>query len=198
MRLSTSTLPHCPLQRRTYASDRAPPAPSPAPPPPPRPYKPPPPRPSKPPVAQERAAAAAPAATAATSSTPTSEPSLHRRIITRLFSTRDRTPPSSLSASPPPRDLARGLEASQRVVRDGVLDPRYRSAARKVGAIIIALPFVFFLGYELAMRRFAGKQVRRREYVGMEVDGGGRFARRLRDEMEREGGAGAAGSGQAG
>lgn len=179
MRLSSPTLPLRDLQRRTYASDRAPP-------PPPRPYKPRPSRPPKPPVIDE---------TAGTASNPIKQPSLHRRIINRLFSTRDPAPPSP---SQPPRDLVRGLEASRRVVRDGVLDPRYRPAARKVTAIIVAMPMVIYLGYELAMRRFGGKEVKRREYVGMEVDGGGRFAQRLREGMEREGGAEGGPSGQAG
>ncbi|KAF2768815.1 hypothetical protein EJ03DRAFT_351828 [Teratosphaeria nubilosa] len=56
-----------------------------------------------------------------------------------------------------PQDLSRGWEATRRVITTGVLEPRYRPAARRVTAIIVGLPIVIGLGYELFQRRFMGK-----------------------------------------
>jgi len=50
------------------------------------------------------------------------------------------------------------MEAAQRYVREGILDPRYRPAARRVTAIICALPLALYLTYELFERRFMGKE----------------------------------------
>ncbi|KAK0871563.1 hypothetical protein LTS02_001902 [Friedmanniomyces endolithicus] len=75
-------------------------------------------------------------------------------LIRRLFSTRNVQPLPDAE----PKDIARGVEASQRVVRDGFLDPRYRPAARRVTAIICALPLAICLSYVLFERRFMGKE----------------------------------------
>lgn len=40
----------------------------------------------------------------------------------------------------------------------GKLDPRYRGARNRVLAIIVGLPFVLVLSYELLERRFYGKE----------------------------------------
>ena len=55
-----------------------------------------------------------------------------------------------------PLDPARGVEAAKRVVREGVLDEKYRPAARRVTAIFCALPIVIGLSYELYGRLFLG------------------------------------------
>ena len=62
---------------------------------------------------------------------------------------------------PEARNPARGMEAAQRVVREGVLDPRYRPAARRVTALLCALPIAIGLGYELFRRRFLGGEQRK-------------------------------------
>lgn len=55
-----------------------------------------------------------------------------------------------------PQDQARGFEAARKVVRDGVLDPRYKNASRYYTRIIVALPIVIYTTYELYRRRFLG------------------------------------------
>jgi hypothetical protein len=55
-------------------------------------------------------------------------------------------------------DLARGIEASKRVVTTGKLDPRYKAAARKWTALICALPIALVLSYELFRRQFMGAE----------------------------------------
>ncbi|KAK0782765.1 hypothetical protein LTS02_012069 [Friedmanniomyces endolithicus] len=90
-------------------------------------------------------------------------------LIRRLFSTRPEQPGSNAE----PRDITRGLEASQRVVRDGILDARYRPAARRVTAIICALPIAIYLSYELFERRFMGKEQKVRPvHAAREEEGG--------------------------
>ncbi|KAK4636298.1 hypothetical protein CLAFUW4_00408 [Fulvia fulva] len=59
------------------------------------------------------------------------------------------------------KDPARGVESARRVVKEGVLDPRYKSIARRVTALICALPLSIYLGYELFQRRFKGKERKR-------------------------------------
>ncbi|KAI6867831.1 hypothetical protein KC338_g4267 [Hortaea werneckii] len=90
----------------------------------------------------------------------------------RLFALRDDsipeeqpTPQPQPTPSPPkqqpqqPTDTAaRALEASRRYITEGFKDPRYRSAARRVTAIICALPLALYLSYELFQRRFMGKE----------------------------------------
>ncbi|KAI6841195.1 hypothetical protein KC340_g9001 [Hortaea werneckii] len=87
----------------------------------------------------------------------------------RLFALRDDNipeeepvPEPQSNPSPPkqqPSDTAaRALEASRRYITEGFKDPRYRSAARRVTAIICALPLALYLSYELFQRRFMGKE----------------------------------------
>ncbi|KAI7547439.1 hypothetical protein KC331_g5019 [Hortaea werneckii] len=88
----------------------------------------------------------------------------------RLFALRDDSIPEEQPApepaptpSPPKQQLpsdtaARALEASRRYITEGFKDPRYRSAARRVTAIICALPLALYLSYELFQRRFMGKE----------------------------------------
>ena len=132
------SLARLPRKRALYATKTAPPEP--------RPYKPiaPSERVSRPGPSQtaEQAAQAAQAATPKKKS-----------LITRLFSLR----PEEAQINEP-RDIARGIAATQRVVSTGVLDPRYRPASRRILAIIVALPLVIGLGYELFQRRFFGKE----------------------------------------
>ncbi|KAI6788607.1 hypothetical protein KC360_g1097 [Hortaea werneckii] len=90
----------------------------------------------------------------------------------RLFSLRDDSIPEEPAPEPkpapsPPKQqpqqqpsdtAARALEASRRYITEGFKDPRYRSAARRVTAIICALPLALYLSYELFQRRFMGKE----------------------------------------
>jgi hypothetical protein len=55
----------------------------------------------------------------------------------------------------------RGAEAAARYVKEGVLDKRYAGAARRATALIVAMPLVIGLGYELYQRRFNGKERKR-------------------------------------
>jgi hypothetical protein len=73
-------------------------------------------------------------------------------FVHRLFSLRDSPDP----AQEHPKDIARGVQASQRVVREGVLDAKYKPAARRVTAIICALPIAIVTSYALYQRRFGG------------------------------------------
>ena len=43
-----------------------------------------------------------------------------------------------------------------RVVREGKLDDRYKPAARRITALICALPILIFTSYVLFQRRFMG------------------------------------------
>ena len=79
-------------------------------------------------------------------------------FVHRLFSQRDDPPAESIKNEP--SDIARGWQATQRVVREGVLDPRYKQASRKITAIIVGLPLVIVLGIELYRRRFMGKEAK--------------------------------------
>ncbi|KAI7297266.1 hypothetical protein KC315_g18540 [Hortaea werneckii] len=84
----------------------------------------------------------------------------------RLFALRDDSIPEESAPSPPKQQqqqqhsdtAARALEASRRYITEGFKDPRYRSAARRVTAIICALPLALYLSYELFQRRFMGKE----------------------------------------
>lgn len=60
-----------------------------------------------------------------------------------------------------PLDPQRGYEASVRVAQGGKLDARYRPAARRVLAIMVALPFSIWLSWELFQRRYMGKEQKR-------------------------------------
>lgn len=55
-----------------------------------------------------------------------------------------------------PKDPERGMEAAQRVVKTGQLDDRYKGAARRYTLIVVMLPLVIYLPYELYKRRFLG------------------------------------------
>ncbi|KAK5142785.1 hypothetical protein LTR32_004941 [Rachicladosporium monterosium] len=138
------TTPPPPWLKATYASTTKP-----LPPPEPRAYKPPPPSPTlKEPLET------------------TFPPK--QSLIKRLFSTRNVQPLPDAE----PKDIARGVEASQRVVRDGFLDPRYRPAARRVTAIICALPLAIYLSYVLFERRFMGKEQKVRAVSFAREEGG--------------------------
>lgn len=54
-------------------------------------------------------------------------------------------------------DPQRGIEAARRVVREGVLDPRYSRAAKNFTLVMCALPIAIYTSYELFQRRFRGK-----------------------------------------
>lgn len=56
------------------------------------------------------------------------------------------------------RDPARGVEASRRVVKEGVLDPRYKRTASNVMKIMAFTPVAIFLSWELYQRRFGGRE----------------------------------------
>ncbi|OQO08688.1 hypothetical protein B0A48_06558 [Cryoendolithus antarcticus] len=59
---------------------------------------------------------------------------------------------------PEPLDLARGYAATMRVAREGVLDRRYRPAARRVTAIICAVPVLLVTSWVLYKRQFLGEE----------------------------------------
>ncbi|KAK6436795.1 hypothetical protein LTR95_007019 [Oleoguttula sp. CCFEE 5521] len=73
----------------------------------------------------------------------------------------------SLSAAPQiessaePLDPARGYAATMRVAREGVLDKRYRPAARRVTAIICAVPVLLVTSWVLYKRQFLGEEQKR-------------------------------------
>lgn len=90
------------------------------------------------------------------------------------------TPPAENWFESEPLDPARGRAASERVVREGILDPRYRPASRRVTAIICALPVLLVTSWMLFERQFMGveqkvHQVRlgKGEETGVEVVGEG-------------------------
>lgn len=68
-----------------------------------------------------------------------------------------------------PRDLERGRQASLKAAQTGKLDARYKPAARRVLAIIVSLPVVIVLGYELFQRRFGDKQQKISEWKKSEA-----------------------------
>lgn len=68
---------------------------------------------------------------------------------------------------------ARGMEATRRVVREGVLDPRYKAAATRVTALICATPIMLYLTYELYQRRFNGKGQKKRPVIAPKPAGEG-------------------------
>ena len=57
-----------------------------------------------------------------------------------------------------PRDPERGVEAAQRVVRQGVLDPRYKADSRRWIAIIIGLSITIGLFPEVWRRTMKGEK----------------------------------------
>lgn len=80
-------------------------------------------------------------------------------FIHRMFSLKNEEPQAYQNE---PKDPARGIEASMRFVREGVVDPRYRPAARRVTAALCALPIAIYLTYELFQRRFMGREQKQR------------------------------------
>jgi hypothetical protein len=81
--------------------------------------------------------------------------------------------PKSTTETPPfthpwldrePLDPARGAAASLRVAREGVLDPRYKPASRRVVAIICAVPIFIVTSWVLFQRQFLG--VEQRKHTG--------------------------------
>ena len=79
-------------------------------------------------------------------------PPVRLTIYERIFGKRKEKP----VPEPEPLDPARGREAAERVVREGVLDPRYKDAAKKYTRLIVASPLAIYLTYELYRRRFEG------------------------------------------
>ena len=78
---------------------------------------------------------------------------------------------------PEPLDPARGAEASLRAAREGVLDPRYKPASRRVLAIICAVPIFLVTSWVLFQRQFLGVEQKKREKKeekGVEVVGEGK------------------------
>jgi len=66
------------------------------------------------------------------------------------------TPPTPTWLESEPLDPARGRAASERVVREGILDPRYKPASRRVTAIICALPILLVTSWMLFERQVMG------------------------------------------
>ena len=93
-------------------------------------------------------------------------------------------PPGENWFEPEPLDPERGRAASERVVREGILDPRYKPAARRVTAIICALPILLVTSWMLFEREVMGveqkvhdvrkvQQLGEGEETGVEVVGEG-------------------------
>lgn len=91
------------------------------------------------------------------------------------------TPPTPSWLESEPLDPERGRAASERVVREGILDPRYKPASRRVTAIICALPVLLVTSWMLFERQVMGveqkvhavRQVGQGEEKGVEVVGEG-------------------------
>ncbi|KAK6424511.1 hypothetical protein LTR95_016377 [Oleoguttula sp. CCFEE 5521] len=78
---------------------------------------------------------------------------------------------SQIYLSAEPLDPARGYAATMRVAREGVLDKRYRPAARRVTAIICAVPVLLVTSWVLYKRQFLGEEQKRiPEVKGAEDD----------------------------
>lgn len=84
---------------------------------------------------------------------PTTElpPAPKKGLLSRWLGSKEQKP---LLDSPP--DPERGVEASYRVVKEGVLDSRYKEGEKKWTRLIVALPVAIYLSYELFRRRFQG------------------------------------------
>ncbi|KAF2207426.1 hypothetical protein CERZMDRAFT_91765 [Cercospora zeae-maydis SCOH1-5] len=92
-----------------------------------------------------------------------------KSLLSRLWPFR-RSPAAIYSRS---QDPTRGLEAARRVVKEGFLDPRYRHMARRVTAVICAMPILLYTSYELFQRRFMGKEQKTRPVIAPAEDGRG-------------------------
>jgi hypothetical protein len=102
-------------------------------------------------------------------------PKAHKPTPTPKSTTEPPTPVRSF-LDREPLDPARGVAASLRVVREGVLDPRYKPASRRVIAIICAVPIFIVTSWVLFQRQFLGveqrKHTERGEQSGnVDVDG---------------------------
>jgi hypothetical protein len=75
-----------------------------------------------------------------------------------------------------PLDPARGAEASLRVAREGVLDPRYKPASRRVIAIICAVPIFLVTSWVLFQRQFLGVEQKKHTARAQSDDGEGAAA----------------------
>jgi hypothetical protein len=98
--------------------------------------------------------------------------------------TADPIPPTENWFEKEPLDPARGRAASERVVREGILDSRYKPASRRVTAIICALPVFLVTSWMLYQREVLGveqkvhdvrkvQQLAQGEQTGLEVIGEG-------------------------
>lgn len=74
--------------------------------------------------------------------------------------------PSHPNPRAEPPNPARGAAASLRAATEGVLDPRYRAASRRVIAIICAVPIFLVTSWVLFQRRFMG--VEQKHFKGRE------------------------------
>ncbi|KAM0712671.1 hypothetical protein Q7P35_000118 [Cladosporium inversicolor] len=72
-----------------------------------------------------------------------------------------------------PLDPARGAAASLKVAREGVLDPRYKPASRRVVAIICAVPIFIVTSWVLFQRQFLGVEQKKHTGRGESEDGEG-------------------------
>ena len=86
------------------------------------------------------------------------KPNLSREAVDSEESSADSSRNSPASKGKEPGDLARGIEASKRVVTSGKLDPKYKAAARRWTALICAMPIALVLSYELFRRQFMGAE----------------------------------------
>lgn len=109
----------------------------------------------------------------------TSSPSTTTKSTSTLSTTTTTTKSTSKSTTAQPEpiypsspDPQRGIEAARRVVREGVLDPRYSRAAKNFTLVMCALPIAIYTSYELFQRRFRGK-LQRGRVVERDGDGDG-------------------------
>ena len=71
-----------------------------------------------------------------------------------------------------PLDPARGAAASLRVAQEGVLDPRYKPASRRVIAIICAVPIFIVTSWVLFQREFLGVEQKKHTPRGQQSEDG--------------------------
>jgi len=108
-------------------------------------------------------------------------PSTIRRLprLLRTYATAPPPPPRQYKPAPPraeaepsptldspkpkhePPDPARGQAAMIRYVTEGKLDPRYKPAARRVTAIICAVPILIYTSWLLHKRLVLGEEQKR-------------------------------------
>lgn len=93
----------------------------------------------------------------ASSSQPPPAREYKAKILKAQSATRTGSTPQEHSEHDAP-DIERGIEASKRFVKTGVLDPRYKQGEKYWTRLIVALPLVIGIGWILLQRRFGNRE----------------------------------------